>query len=146
MRFAGGFSGDAYTDNVTVNRKAGSRYSIFTVDNDMMPSFAMMDKDSVSVDSVIAKYDNRVIVRGAVWRPGEYQLSERLNTVKALIDKAEGVKGNAFLSRSILKRQKGGLHVRGIAAGYPCYYKRYERGHSTAWRGRDLHTFDGQSS
>ena len=66
----------------------------------------MMDKDSVSVDSVIAKYDNRVIVRGAVWRPGEYQLSERLNTVKALIDKAEGVKGNAFLSRSILKRQK----------------------------------------
>ena len=106
VRFAGGFSGDAYTDNVTVNRKAGSRYSIFTVDNDMMPSFAMMDKDSVSVDSVIAKYDNRVIVRGAVWRPGEYQLSERLNTVKALIDKAEGVKGNAFLSRSILKRQK----------------------------------------
>ena len=141
VRFAGGFSGDAYTDNVTVNRKAGSRYSIFTVDNDMMPSFAMMDKDSVSVDSVIAKYDNRVIV--ASWRipvVGAFEYG------KGVDRQGRRCQRQCFPVAFHPKATERGLHVRGIAAGYPGYYKRYERGHSTAWRRRDLHTFDGQSS
>ena len=106
IRYAGDFMGDAYTENVSVNRKSGRFYQIYTVDKESFPSFVMKDGDSVAVDSVLNTYDNKVSVLGAVWRPGDYQLSDQVNTVKSLVEKAEGLRDDAFFERAILRRQK----------------------------------------
>ena len=74
LNMTGGFTGDAYTKDVRVKRKAGSRYQIATVTEDKYPTFTMMDADSLLVDSVIPFYENRLTITGAVWRPGEYEL------------------------------------------------------------------------
>ena len=104
LNMAGGFTGDAYTKDVRVKRKAGSRYQIATVTADKYPTFAMMDGDSLLVDSVIPFYENRLIVTGAVWRPGEYELNANVHTVKELIDQAAGLKGDEFTGRAQIIR------------------------------------------
>ena len=104
LNMAGSFTGDAYTKDVRVKRKAGSRYQIATVTADKYPTFAMMDGDSLLVDSVIPFYENRLIVTGAVWRPGEYELNANVHTVKELIDQAAGLKGDEFTGRAQIIR------------------------------------------
>lgn len=106
ITYAGGFTGDAYTDNVTVNRKTGRRYSILTVDNPSFASFPISDGDNISVGEVISEYENRITITGAVWRPGEFQLSDQTSTLSDLIAKAEGLKGNEFGSRGQITRIK----------------------------------------
>lgn len=104
LDMAGGFTGDAYTKDVRVKRKAGSRYRIATVAEDQYPAFAMMDGDSLMVDSVIPFYENRLIVEGAVWRPGEYELNDKVRTVKQLVGQAAGLKGDEFAGRAQITR------------------------------------------
>ena len=104
LNMAGGFTGDAYMKDVRVKRKAGSRYQIATVTADKYPTFTMMDGDSLLVDSVIPFYENRLIVTGAVWRPGEYELNANVHTVKELIDQAAGLKGDEFTGRAQIIR------------------------------------------
>lgn len=106
IAYAGGFTGDAYTDNVTVKRKTGRQYSIQTVDNPHFDSFVINDGDGVNVGKVISEYMNRIVITGAVWRPGEFQLSDQINTLSELIAKAEGLKGNEFGSRGQITRIK----------------------------------------
>lgn len=106
IRFAGDFAGDAYTDNVTVKRKNGRMHSIHNVDKGDMPAFVMADGDEVSVDSVLNRYSNRITIAGAVYRPGEFALGNQVNTVKGLIEKAEGLRPDAFRNRAILTRLK----------------------------------------
>ncbi|MBC8618432.1 SLBB domain-containing protein [Parabacteroides faecis] len=104
LNMAGGFTGDAYTKDVRVKRKAGSRYQIATVTEDKYPTFTMMDADSLMVDSVIPFYENRLTIAGAVWRPGEYELSSTVHTVKELIKQAAGLKGDEFAGRAQITR------------------------------------------
>ena len=104
LNMAGGFTGDAYKKDVRVKRKAGSRYQIATVTEDKYPTFAMIDGDSLLVDSVIPFYENRLIVTGAVWRPGEYELNGTVHTVKGLINQAAGLKGDEFTGRAQITR------------------------------------------
>lgn len=104
LNMAGGFTGDAYTKDVRVKRKAGSRYRIATVTEDRFPSFTMMDADSLLVDSVIPFYENRLTITGAVWRPGEYELNDRVHTVKQLVNQAAGLKGDEFAGRAQITR------------------------------------------
>lgn len=106
INYAGGFTGDAYTQNIRVIRKAGERYSIATVDKNEFPGFTLMDKDSVVIDSVIPMYANRLQIKGAVWRQGEYELGKDITTIKQLVDKAGGVKGDEFTGRAQLTRLK----------------------------------------
>ena len=80
IRYAGGFSGDAYTKSVRVFRKTGREWSIYNVNEFDTSSFGMSDADSVDVDSVIARYDNMVEVRGAVFRPGQYEVGGDINS------------------------------------------------------------------
>ena len=74
LEFAGGFAGDAYTKNVRLVRKSGRDYQIFNVDELDFSSFHLMDGDSLNVDSVIPKFSNMVEIKGAVFRPGMYQI------------------------------------------------------------------------
>lgn len=124
LNMAGGFTGDAYKKDVRIKRKADSRYQIATVTEDKYPTFAMMDGDSLLVDSVIPFYENRLTVTGAVWRPGEYELSPTVHTVKELIRQAAGLKGDEFTGRAQITRLNPDLtttmlavDVRGILNG-----------------------------
>ena len=104
LKMAGGFTGDAYTQDVQIKRKFGRRYQIATVEENDFSSFVMQDGDTLNVDSVIPFYENRLIITGSVWRPGEYELSSNLHTVKQLIAQAGGLKGNEFTGRAQLTR------------------------------------------
>ena len=104
LDMAGGFTGDAYTGSIRVKRKAGDRYKIATVNEEQFQTFVLQDGDSLMVDSVIPYYDNRIIISGAVWRPGEYELSPDVHTVKQLIEQASGLKGDEFVGRAQITR------------------------------------------
>ena len=104
MRYAGNFASDAYTKSLRVIRKNGSRYSVFNVPEFEMSSFHVADGDSVSVDSVIPRYENMVEIKGAVFRPGMYQLGGGISTVRSLIESSDGLTEEAFVSRAVMHR------------------------------------------
>ena len=102
VRYAGGFSGDAYKENLRLIRKSGREYSLHTIAKDELENFTMIDGDSVYIDSVIPRFSNMVEVSGAVFFPGQYQFSDKIKTVYELINVAGGVREDAFLNRAIL--------------------------------------------
>lgn len=104
LRFAGGFKADAYSENVLVKRSNGRQYEIYTVEKVEYPTFKLQDGDSIGVGEVVKTYSNRLEIRGAVYRAGIYAFNEKISTVKQLIDKAEGVRGDAFLTRAQITR------------------------------------------
>ena len=106
LKYAGYFAGDAYTKSVRVIRKNGSRYGVFNVQEFDMNSFHLADGDSVTVDSIIPRYENMVEVKGAVFRPGMYQLGGNITTVRSLIESADGLKEDAFTNRGVIHRMK----------------------------------------
>lgn len=106
MKYSGGFTGDAYKKSIRVVRKAGSHYSVFNVGEFDLSSFRMEDEDSVSIDSVLPRYSNMVEVRGAVFRPGMYQLGSDISSVRSLIEHAEGVTEDAFTAHAVMHRMK----------------------------------------
>lgn len=105
LKYAGNFTGDAYKKAIRVVRKSGREHQIYNVDEMDYSVFRMDDGDVVTVDSVLQRFENRVEIRGAVYREGLYQLTGEMNTVKQLIKKAEGVRGDAFLNRAIIDRE-----------------------------------------
>lgn len=109
IRFAGGFKGDAYTRNLNLVRQNGKEMQIFTVAENDFSSFPLADGDSLTVGAVIDRYENKVEINGAVYRPGSYQLMESTSTVKGLVDMADGLKGDAFLNRAIIYRERPDL-------------------------------------
>ncbi len=109
LKYAGDFTGDAYKKAVRIVRKNGGEHQIYNVDEIDYSVFRVMDGDVVTVDSVLQRFENRVEIRGAVYREGLYQLNGTINTVKQLIKKAEGVRGDAFLNRAIIDRENENL-------------------------------------
>ena len=124
LQYAGGFTGDAYTKAIRVNRKAGTGYSVFSIGEFDMRDFKLMDEDQVSVDSTLSRYQNMVEIRGAVFRPGMYQLSSDISTVKALVEAAAGLTEGAIAQHAVMHRMKvdrslemTSLDIRGILEG-----------------------------
>lgn len=107
--YAGNFTGDAYTKNVRMTRQNGKEYQIYTIDNLDYSVFKLMDGDVVSIGAMLERFENKLEIKGAVYRPGIYQFSGQLNTVKQLVEKAEGVMGDAFLTRAVLHREREDL-------------------------------------
>ncbi len=106
LKYAGNFTGDAYKKAVRVNRKTGKEYSVFNVGEFDFSSFHIADGDSVSVDSVYPRYANTVELKGAVFRPGMYNLGEQVNSVRSLIEHADGLLESAFTGRAVIHRMK----------------------------------------
>jgi len=106
LRYAGGFTGDAYTKAIRVNRKAGAGYSVFSIGEFDMNSFLLMDEDSVSVDSTLNRYQNMVEIRGGVFRPGMYQVGGEISTVKSLVEAAAGLTEEAISQHAVMHRTK----------------------------------------
>ena len=124
LRYAGGFTGDAYTKAIRVNRKAGEQYSVFSVGEFDLNDFKLMDEDSVSVDANLHRYQNMVEIKGAVFRPGMYQLGGQICTVKALIEAADGLMENAISNHAVMHRMQAdrslkiqSIDIKGILEG-----------------------------
>ncbi len=109
--YAGGFAGDAYTDAIRLVRKTGPELRIHIVNSQDFSTFRLEDGDAVSVGSTLDRYENRVEIKGAVYRAGMYELNGTTNTVKQLITKASGLKGDAFNNRAHLFREHEDLTV-----------------------------------
>ena len=106
LKYAGGFAGDAYRKSIRLIRKAGTQYSVYNVGEFDMNSFRLEDEDSLSVDSVLPRFSNMVEIKGAVFRPGMYQVGGEITTVRSLIENAEGVTEDAFTARGVMHRMK----------------------------------------
>ena len=124
LNYAGGFTGDAYKKSIRIIRKTGQQYSVFNVSEFDMAKFPVSDEDSVSVDSVLPRFANMVEVKGAVVRPGMYQVGGDIQSVRQLIESAEGVTEEAFTPHAILHRMKSdrtlemqSVDLQGILAG-----------------------------
>lgn len=89
LKYAGGFMGDAYKKAVRIIRKSGREHQVYNVDEMDYSVFRLDDGDLMTVDAVLDRFENKVEVSGAVYRPGLYQLDGEVNTVKQLIKKAE---------------------------------------------------------
>ena len=112
LRYAGNFSGNAFTKSVRITRKAGSEYSVHTVTEERMPIFQLADEDQVQVDSIRARFMNRVEVRGAVKYPGQFELGEDIKTVRQLLLAAEGFSEDAYEGVAIMHRENKDLTIR----------------------------------
>ena len=125
LDFAGGFTGDAYRKSVRLARRNGERMSIYNVDEFDQASFRVLDGDSVSVDSMLNRYEFMAEVTGAVFRPGLYRIGEGgVSTVRSLIEKADGLTEDAFTAHGVLQRMRAdrsreviSVDVAGIMAG-----------------------------
>lgn len=124
LRFSGGYTGDAYTKNIRLSRKGGEERSIYTIDEFEMGGFAVMDGDEVYVDSVVMKFSNMVEVRGAVNHAGQFQLGNNIQSVKELIEAADGLREDAYTERAVMHRQRSdlslemvGVDLKGIMEG-----------------------------
>lgn len=109
LKYAGNFASDAYTRSMKLIRQNGKEYQIFTVDDMDYSVFTLKDGDVLTAEAILNRYENKLEVKGAVYRPGIYQFSGDLNTVKQLIEKADGVMADAFLGRAVLHRQREDL-------------------------------------
>lgn len=124
ISYAGGFSADAYTRSLRVVRQNGEEYEINTVKEVDYSAYPMRNGDVVTAEAILNRFTNKLEVRGAVYRPGIYQLNGEINTVRALVNEAKGLMGDAFTNRAVLQREREDLtteiisvDVRSIMAG-----------------------------
>ncbi len=106
IKYAGGYTSDAFKKSIRLTRMSGERYSVHTVEEFDMSGFKVTDGDVIQVDSMLNRYENMVEVEGAVFRPGRYELGKQINTVRALVEAAGGLTEDAFTGRAVLYRMK----------------------------------------
>lgn len=106
IEYAGGLTGNAYGDRLTLERSTGKGKSVLTVDASDFETTRLDDGDVVVVQEGISRYDNRVDILGAVFRPGKYSIGTDVITVKDLVSKADGLREDAFSGRVQLYREK----------------------------------------
>ena len=124
LRYSGGFTRDAYRGDVRVERMGVRERQIFTLDDNEQKNFAVRDGDVMSVDSIRDTYENLVEAKGAFFRPGKFQCGGEISTVKQLIEKAGGLRPEAFTNRALLNRrlpdmtmENLSIDIKGIMAG-----------------------------
>lgn len=106
IKFAGGFTNEANSRVVSVTRRQGGQYQSFTVPQADFDKFVVEDGDVLSVAGSIDRYENRVEIKGAVYRAGFYAIDEQTRTLKQLIERADGLREDAFMARAVLYREK----------------------------------------
>ncbi len=114
LKYSGGFSGNAYTKKIRLTRKFGEEYSVHTIEESKWATFYLADEDQVQVDSIRARFNNRVEIRGAVKYPGQFELSEDIKTVRQLLLAAEGLSEDVYEGRAIMHRENDDLTIRMI--------------------------------
>lgn len=105
LKYAGGLAENAYKEDVRIERSGKHEREILTVAKAELGQTQMQDGDVLSVDKIAPTFSNMVEIQGAVYRPGKFQLSDNIATVKQLIECAGGLRDEAFLNRAILNRR-----------------------------------------
>ena len=106
LKYAGGFTNTAYKKSIRVVRNNGRMKSVYNVEEFEQPEFKMVDGDEVTVGRILDRFENMVEVKGAVFRPGMYNLGGKVNSVRSLIEAADGVTEEAMISHAVLRRMK----------------------------------------
>jgi len=106
LKYAGGFASNAYKKQIRLLRANGKEKQVYTIDEFDMSGFKVMDGDTLRVDSILDRYENMVEVRGAVFRPGLYQLGDQITTVRSLIQQAQGLTEEAYGKHAVIQRMK----------------------------------------
>jgi protein involved in polysaccharide export with SLBB domain len=109
IRYSGGFSGNAYTAALTLLRSGEEEMEAYTLSQPEYSTFQLKDGDRVEVSNILEKYANMVEITGSVYRPGRYAIGDRINTVRDLIEIAQGTTGDAYLQRALLYRENDDL-------------------------------------
>ena len=124
IKYAGGFTSEAHKKSVRLVRQAGDRYTVHNVGEFDMSTFKLMDGDNITVDGMLNRYENMVEIKGAVFRPGMFNLNGQLNSVRALIEAADGLTEDAFSEHAIIHRLKADrtleiipVNVKGVMEG-----------------------------
>ena len=104
LRYCGGYTGDAYKKALRLLRSTGTMRSVFNVEEFDVSVFKLADGDAITVDGIYDRYENMVEIKGAVFRQGMFRLSDNCNSVRTLIDKAEGLTEEAMTSRAVIRR------------------------------------------
>lgn len=105
LDYAGGFSGDAYGGMVRLERQNGTENELFNIDKAQFASYKLKDGDVVTIGTVLDRYANRVELNGAVMRPGVFALGKDIVTLTDLLNKADGLKEDAYKERALLYRE-----------------------------------------
>lgn len=113
MTFTGGFSSNAYKDRIVVHRKTNIQRSVSDVDWPEGGDFVLQNGDEIEIGTIVDRYTNRVTIEGAVYKPGDYELTEGL-TLRELIQKSQGVTEDAYLERGIIYRDMDNLMLESI--------------------------------
>ncbi|POY39411.1 capsule biosynthesis protein [Solitalea longa] len=108
LKFAGGFTNEAYRQNIKVVRNTAKEKSVADVSSDLFAMFTPQTGDIYTVERVLDRFSNRVQINGAVFRPGKYALEEGM-TLSQLLIKAEGIREDAFTNRGVIYRLKSDL-------------------------------------
>lgn len=111
IAYAGGFTGDAYTADVRLIRRRGREQSIHTIDADSFGTCVMEDGDAVTVGATLDRFANMVEVRGAIYRPGLYELGTDIRSIGDLVRRADGLTEDAFRARALLYREREDLSL-----------------------------------
>lgn len=108
LKYAGGFGDSAWTAQVSVERYTETQRRVSDVSSDLFDSFLLRNGDVVTAGNVIDRYENRVSIEGAVFRPGTFELTEGM-TLSGLIQKAGGLKEDVFSNRGLIVRLQDDL-------------------------------------
>ena len=106
LKYCGGLRGDAYKKSLRVERRNGQMKSVHNVEEFDFADFKVEDGDEITVEGIYDRYENMVEVKGAVWRPGKYELGDKITSVRSLIEQAQGLTEEAMTSRAVMRRMK----------------------------------------
>lgn len=115
LKYAGGFTGDAYNGMVRLARQSGTENELFNIDSSEFASYRLKDGDVITVGTILDRYSNRVELKGSVYRPGMFAIGEDLATLGDLIRKADGTTDDAYLDRVLIYREGPNLELQVIA-------------------------------
>ena len=118
ISYFGGFTPEAYKNLLVIERVNGKQKEVREVQLKDAESFLIQGGDKIIIQKIVDKYKNRITLEGEVYRPGNYELLENM-TLKELIEKAEGVTPEAFLSRGLLVRTFDDANKENIAFSIP---------------------------
>ncbi|GMV78087.1 MAG: capsule polysaccharide transporter [Chitinophagaceae bacterium] len=108
IQFAGGYKSNAFKARISGLRNTDFDRQVLDIVKDSIKSFTPKNGDSYAVGSIINKFQNRLVVEGAVFKPGNYALTNGI-TVEELLKKAEGLREDAYTGRAIIVRTKEDL-------------------------------------
>ena len=114
LNYASGFNEEAYTKTIKVKRVSDGEHIVADINKDQFEIFTPKSGDVFQVDKVLDRYKNRVIVNGAVYRPGVYAITQGLG-IKDLLAKTEGLKQDALLTSANIIRTNEDLSTSSIS-------------------------------